>query len=117
MHYRSRSAGVRLILVLLLTIALTFGVAATVQAQEENQQETKADEGGPITLVTATPEEGFALAVKLSQKAVSTTQTDANVRQVLRGAYAHDPDSLIAASQVVAINFQTISAANNYWRE
>ncbi|SCZ59233.1 hexameric tyrosine-coordinated heme protein [Thiohalomonas denitrificans] len=117
MRYRSRSAGVRLILVPLLAMALTFGMAATVQAQEENQEDTKADEGGLMTLVTATPEEGFALAVKLSQKAVGTTQTDANVRQVLRGAYAHDPDSLIAVSQVVAINFQTISAANNYWRE
>jgi hypothetical protein len=28
-----------------------------------------------------------------------------------------NPDSLIAASQVVAIEFQTIAAANNYWRK
>ena len=27
------------------------------------------------------------------------------------------PDSLIACSQVVAIEFQTIAAANNYWRK
>ncbi len=27
-----------------------------------------------------------------------------------------DADSLIATSQVVAVNFQTIAAANNYWR-
>jgi hypothetical protein len=30
--------------------------------------------------------------------------------------YADDPSSLIAASQVVAIEFATIAAANNYWR-
>jgi hypothetical protein len=35
----------------------------------------------------------------------------------LREAYARDPNSLIAASQVVAINFQTVAAANNYWRD
>lgn len=69
------------------------------------------------SLITANPEEGFALAVKLSQKAVATTQTDAEVRKQLRPAYAHNPDSLIAVSQVVATHFQTIAAANNYWRD
>jgi hypothetical protein len=39
------------------------------------------------------------------------------VLKKLRPAYAHDPDSLIAASQVIAIHFQTIAAANNYWRK
>ena len=33
-----------------------------------------------------------------------------------RPEYAVDPDSLTAAAQVVAIEFQTIAAANNYWR-
>jgi len=31
--------------------------------------------------------------------------------------YSVDPNSLTAASQVVAIEFQTIAAANNYWRQ
>ena len=30
--------------------------------------------------------------------------------------YADDPDALIAASHVVAVEFATIAAANNYWR-
>jgi Hexameric tyrosine-coordinated heme protein (HTHP) len=33
-----------------------------------------------------------------------------------RAQYAHDPYGLIAASHVVAVEFATISAANNYWR-
>ncbi|HBY90147.1 MAG: hexameric tyrosine-coordinated heme protein [Ruoffia tabacinasalis] len=30
--------------------------------------------------------------------------------------YASNPGSLTFASQVVAINFQTVAAANNYWK-
>jgi hypothetical protein len=75
-----------------------------------------ADEGLQ-SLMTETPEEGFDLAVKLAQKGVATTQPDAQVRAALRGDYAHDADSLIQASHVVAIHFQTIAEANDHWRE
>jgi len=34
-----------------------------------------------------------------------------------RPAYSANPDSLIAASQVIAIEFQTIAAANKYWQK
>ncbi len=68
------------------------------------------------SLRTRTPEEGFALAVKLSQKGVELTQPSEEIRNILRPVYSRTPDSLIAASQVVAINFQTVAAANNYWR-
>lgn len=68
------------------------------------------------TLITATPEEGFALAVKMSRMGVKTTQPDMDVLHKLRPVYAENADSLTAASQVVAINFQTVAAANNYWR-
>lgn len=68
------------------------------------------------TLLTATPEEGFNLAVKLSRMGVKTTQPDVEVLHKLRPDYANNADSLTAASQVVALNFQTVAAANNYWR-
>ena len=68
------------------------------------------------TLITATPEDGFALAVKMSRMGVKTTQPDVEVLHKLRPEYAENADSLTAASQVVAINFQTVAAANNYWR-
>lgn len=69
------------------------------------------------TLKTDTPEEGYNLAVKLARKAVGLTQPDENVRKKLRPVYANNADSLTLASQVVAINFQTVAAANNYWRD
>ena len=68
------------------------------------------------SLVTSTPEEGFQLALKLSRLGVKFTQPDAAVRDRLRDEYAENADSLTMASQVVAINFQTVAAANNYWR-
>lgn len=67
------------------------------------------------TLQTQTPEEGFELAVKLAQKGVEVTQPSENIRQVLRPVYSRNADSLIAVSQVVAIHFQTVASANNFW--
>ncbi|MCB1273377.1 MAG: hexameric tyrosine-coordinated heme protein [Leucobacter sp.] len=68
------------------------------------------------SLLTSTPEEGFQLAVKLSRMGVKTTQPDVEVLHRLRPDYSQNADSLTAASQVVAINFQTVAAANGYWR-
>lgn len=69
------------------------------------------------SLKTATPEEGYDLAIKLSRMAVKKTQPDDAVRGRMRPDYANNADSLTLASQVVAINFQTVSAANNYWSD
>ena len=69
------------------------------------------------TLKTETPQEGFELAITLAHKGVAYTQPDASIRDRLRPVYSEDADSLTAASQVVAINFQTVAAANNYWKE
>jgi len=68
------------------------------------------------SLVTRTPEEGYDLAIKLARVAVKKTQPNDDVRSRLRGDYEDDADALIAVSQVVATNFATIAAANNYWR-
>ena len=68
------------------------------------------------SLQTNTPEEGFELATKLARVGVKVTQSSAEVRDKLRAAYDHDTAQLIASSQVIAIHFQTVSAANNYWR-
>ena len=68
------------------------------------------------TLKTDTPQSGYELAVKLSRMGVKLTQPSDEVRQKLRPVYEADADSLIAASHVIATHFQTISAANNYWK-
>ncbi|MDQ0784796.1 hypothetical protein QFZ63_000289 [Streptomyces sp. B3I7] len=68
------------------------------------------------TLITADPDAGRALAIKLARGTVKATQPDAEVRGRLRPAYAEDPGSLVAIAHVVAIEFATIAAANDYWR-
>ena len=69
------------------------------------------------SLITDTPQEGFELAITLSRKGVGYIQKDDEVKKRLRQDYANNADSLTKASQVVAINFQTVAAANNYWRK
>lgn len=68
------------------------------------------------SLVTENPQAGFALATKLARMGVKATQPSADIRSHLRTAYDHDSAQLIAASQVIALHFQTVAAANNYWR-
>ena len=67
------------------------------------------------TLKTETPEQGYELALLLSRKAVGMIQPDENIKKMLRAGYSINADSLTMASQVVAIHFQTVAAANNYW--
>ncbi len=45
------------------------------------------------------------------------TQPDPEVLHKLRPVYSNDAHELTAASQVIALNFQTVAAANNYWRK
>lgn len=69
------------------------------------------------SLKTATPQEGFELATKLARVGVKMTQPSAEIRDKLRAAYEQDAARLIASSQVIAIHFQTVAAANDYWRK
>ncbi len=69
------------------------------------------------SLETETPQHGYELAIKLSRMAVKLTQPDAAVRDKLRGVYEADADALINVSSVVATHFQTVAAANNYWKD
>jgi hypothetical protein len=68
------------------------------------------------TLITKTPEEGRALAITLARHTIHATQKEIEVLKSGRLQYAHDPYGLIAVSHVVAVEFATIAAANNYWR-
>ncbi|MCZ2101235.1 MAG: hexameric tyrosine-coordinated heme protein [Chitinophagales bacterium] len=69
------------------------------------------------SLITNTPQEGRELAVKMARKSIAAIQTDPEVRKALRKDYAEDTKQLIASANVIAIEFQTIAAANNYWRK
>ena len=52
----------------------------------------------------------------MSRIGVEVTQPSAEARTRLREVYSESADSLIASSQVIVINFQTVAAANGYWR-
>ena len=68
------------------------------------------------TLITDTPAEGRELAIMITRKTIAAIQTDADVRASLRDDYANDTTQLINSAHLVATEFQTIAAANNYWR-
>ena len=68
------------------------------------------------SLITETPQQGFELAITLSRRGVKYTQPDVDTLKKLRPDYAQSAEALTAASHVVAVNFQTVAAANNYWR-
>lgn len=68
------------------------------------------------TLITATPEEGRQLALKLARLIVKATQPDEEVRKRLRDVYANDAGFLLQVCHVTAIEFATVAAANGYWR-
>jgi hypothetical protein len=68
------------------------------------------------SLIVATPEEGRALAILLARHSIHAMQKELEVLVSGRAQYAHDPYGLIAASHVVAVEFATVAAANNYWR-
>lgn len=97
-----------------MTLLPFIALVPAALAQPDTQRDADEEK---LSLQTATAEEGFALAVTLSRKGVTETQPDTDVLHGLRPEYAHDPDSLIAASQVIAIHFQTVAAANDYWRD
>lgn len=69
------------------------------------------------SLKTKTPKEGFELAITLAQKGVEYTQPSESIRKKLRPKYSTNADSLISASEVIAIHFQTVAAANEYWKD
>jgi len=68
------------------------------------------------SILTNSPEEGRALAIKLARLTIKATQPNAKVRDQLRPVYANDPAMLIAIGHTVAVEFATIAAANNYWK-
>lgn len=69
------------------------------------------------SLITETPQEGRALAIKMARKTIGAIQSDPEVKKRLRKQYAEDPEQLILSAQVVAIEFRTVAEANNYWRK
>lgn len=102
------------VICLLFSIFL-LGPESGLYAQSDTRPETNNEQ--TLSLITETPEEGFQVAIQLARKGVTSTQPDKEVLFMLRDVYSKDPDALIASSHVIAVHFQTVAAANNYWRE
>jgi hypothetical protein len=68
------------------------------------------------TLSTNTAQGGFELAVKLSRLAVMVSQSSDDSHQGARPMQPDDASQLVGAAHVIALNFQTIAAANDWWR-
>lgn len=69
------------------------------------------------SLITKTPQEGRELAIMMARKTIGAIQTDPEKRRKLRPEYSEDTLQLIQSAEVVAIEFQTIAKANNYWKD
>ena len=68
------------------------------------------------SLITATPQDGFELALTLSRKAVTSTQPDKETLHAIRPFYSEDGESLIQVSQTVALWFSVVAEANSHWK-
>jgi|SRR5690554_1151284 len=105
----------QVIFIALLLAVFAIGTAfVTANPFKSAEPQTNSQD---LSLITDSAEEGFELALTLARKGVTSTQPDKEVLFMFRDVYSKDPNALIASSQVVAIHFQTIAAANNYWRD
>ena len=68
------------------------------------------------SLVTDTPEDGCALALKLVGHVMHSTQSEADAVNIRGLDWPTRPGSSIAAGQILAIAFRIIAEVNNYWR-
>ena len=96
--------------VLLLSF-LSIGLIQAAHASEEKNIEDYMP-----SLITKTPLEGRMLAIKIVRKTIGTIQRDPEIKRAVRKQYQDDPQLLMYAAELVAIEFKTIAIANNYWR-
>lgn len=96
---------------MLLVSFLSFATLSYAQAAD-----MKSGDDYMSSLITKTPLEGRMLAIKMVRKTVGAIQGDSKIKQAVRKKYQDDPKLLMYAVELVAIEFQTIAIANNYWR-
>ncbi|WP_374013801.1 hexameric tyrosine-coordinated heme protein [Pseudoxanthomonas koreensis] len=94
----------------LLTLAL-LAPAATMAAEPA----APAADYMP-SLITDTPLQGRQLAITMVRKTIGSIQRDDAAKKRVREKYAEDPELLMHAAELVAIEFRTIAEANDYWR-
>ncbi len=96
---------------ILLLSFLSIGFIQAVHAAD-----MKSTDDYMPSLITKTPLEGRMLAIKIVRKTIGTIQQSSEIKQAVRAEYQDDPELLMYAAELVAIEFKTIAIANNYWR-
>ncbi len=100
----------------LLKVTLLLSLFSIWPIQAIQAEEAKTVEDYMPSLITKTPLEGRMLAVKIVRKTIGTIQRDPETKHAVRKKYQDDPQLLMYAAELVAIEFKTIALANNYWR-
>ena len=67
-------------------------------------------------LMESMAKEKGMLAITIVRKTIGTIQRDPEIKQDVRENYQDDPQLLMYAAELVAIEFKIIAVANNYWR-
>jgi hexameric tyrosine-coordinated heme protein (HTHP) len=98
--------------IIVLSSMLVSGFVSNVQADDHK----KSKDYMP-SLITETPLEGRMLAITMVRKTMGTIQRNADIKKDVRAKYQDDPELLMRAAELVAIEFKTIARANNYWRD
>lgn len=99
---------------LLKTVLLSFLLIGSVNFAQA--ADAKESEDYMPSLITKTPLEGRMLAIKIVRKTIGAIQRDPAIKHAVREEYQDDPELLMYAAELVAIEFKTIAIANNYWR-
>jgi|SRR5690606_19671592 len=99
-----------------LVLPLLLSMLTPGLAHAEEQPAQAADDYVP-SLITDTPLEGRQLAITLVRKTIGSIQKDADAKRRVRERYEEDPMMLMRAAELVALEFQVIAEANDYWRE
>ncbi len=99
-----------------IIIASLLLLPVSAMAGKEMDAMSMSDKDYVPSLITKTPYEGRQLAIKLARKSIGEMQSDSTVKKKVRAMYSEDGAILIDAAEVIAIEFATIAAANNYWR-
>lgn len=100
---------------ILAATLLLSAFALPAQAQEAAAAPA-ADDYVP-SLITETPLQGRQLAITLVRKTIGSIQKDGDAKRRVREQYEEDPMMLMRAAELVALEFQVIAEANDYWRD
>ena len=91
--------------------------AFVLSAQAQEAAAAPAADDYVPSLITETPLQGRQLAITLVRKTIGSIQKDGDAKRRVREQYEEDPMMLMRAAELVALEFQVIAEANDYWRD